>query len=44
MDRSYRGIAEADPLSAGRVVDAGDPDVLSMVVNEPVGVCALITP
>ncbi|MEV4442181.1 aldehyde dehydrogenase family protein [Streptomyces sp. NPDC049577] len=30
--------------SAGRVVDAGDPDVHSVVVHEPVGVCALITP
>lgn len=29
---------------AGRVVDAGDPDVHSVVVYEPVGVCALITP
>ncbi|MFB0627044.1 aldehyde dehydrogenase family protein [Streptomyces sp. AB3(2024)] len=30
--------------SAGRVVDAGTPDVHSVVVHEPVGVCALITP
>ncbi|WP_019310223.1 aldehyde dehydrogenase family protein [Kocuria sp. KSNUG] len=29
---------------AGRVVDAGDPDVVSRVVHEPVGVCGLITP
>ncbi|MEV0737200.1 aldehyde dehydrogenase family protein [Streptomyces sp. NPDC050549] len=28
----------------GRVVDAGTPDVHSVVVYEPVGVCALITP
>ncbi|WP_443050560.1 aldehyde dehydrogenase family protein [Streptomyces sp. H27-D2] len=28
----------------GRVVDAGSPDVHSIVVHEPVGVCALITP
>ncbi|MBB0245745.1 aldehyde dehydrogenase family protein [Streptomyces alkaliphilus] len=28
----------------GRVVDAGSPDVHSVVVHEPVGVCALITP
>ncbi|MCE7078667.1 aldehyde dehydrogenase family protein [Streptomyces sp. ST2-7A] len=28
----------------GRVVDAGSPDVHSVVVYEPVGVCALITP
>ncbi|KUJ66957.1 betaine-aldehyde dehydrogenase [Streptomyces albus subsp. albus] len=30
--------------AAGRVVDAGSPDVHSVVVHEPVGVCALITP
>ncbi|MGW9028498.1 aldehyde dehydrogenase family protein [Streptomyces sp. NPDC055722] len=30
--------------SAGRVVDAGSPDVHSVVCYEPVGVCALITP
>ncbi len=35
--RSARG-------DAGRVIDAGDPRVLSRVVYEPVGVCALITP
>ncbi|NNG39555.1 aldehyde dehydrogenase family protein [Flexivirga sp. ID2601S] len=29
---------------AGRIVDAGSPDVLSRIVYEPVGVCALITP
>lgn len=30
--------------SGGRVVDAGSADVHSVVVHEPVGVCALITP
>jgi betaine-aldehyde dehydrogenase len=30
--------------SGGRVVDAGDPDVHSVVVHEPLGVCAMITP
>ncbi|OIJ91248.1 aldehyde dehydrogenase family protein [Streptomyces colonosanans] len=30
--------------STGRVVDAGSPDVHSVVVHEPVGVCSLITP
>ncbi|MFE3518807.1 aldehyde dehydrogenase family protein [Streptomyces sp. NPDC059166] len=30
--------------NGGRVVDAADPDVHSVVVHEPVGVCALITP
>ncbi|MDI3385645.1 aldehyde dehydrogenase family protein [Streptomyces sp. B-S-A8] len=29
---------------AGRVVDAGTDTVLSVVVHEPVGVCAMITP
>lgn len=29
---------------AGRVVDAGDPNVVSRIVYEPVGVCTLITP
>ncbi|MEX3508766.1 aldehyde dehydrogenase family protein [Kocuria carniphila] len=34
-------IAAAD---AGRIVDAGDPDVVSRIVYEPVGVCGMITP
>jgi betaine-aldehyde dehydrogenase len=29
---------------AGRMVDAGDPAVVSKIVYEPVGVCGLITP
>ncbi|MCP3426431.1 aldehyde dehydrogenase family protein [Rothia sp. AR01] len=29
---------------AGRVVDAGDPAVVSKIVTEPVGVCGMITP
>ncbi len=29
---------------AGRVVDTGNPDVVSRIVREPVGVCGLITP
>ncbi|NDL57407.1 aldehyde dehydrogenase family protein [Phytoactinopolyspora mesophila] len=37
----YAGLADAD---AGRVVDTGNPDVVSRVVHEPVGVCALIAP
>jgi betaine-aldehyde dehydrogenase len=39
--RYYADLADKDP---GRVVDAGNPTVLSRVVYEPVGVCALITP
>lgn len=34
-------LADAD---AGRIVDAGDPTVVSKVVYEPVGVCGMITP
>ncbi|SDD84726.1 aldehyde dehydrogenase family protein [Nocardioides lianchengensis] len=39
--RHFAGLAGAD---AGRVVDTGRADVVSKVVHEPVGVCALITP
>jgi len=39
--RHYAGVAAAD---AGRLVDTGQADVVSRVVHEPVGVCALITP
>jgi betaine-aldehyde dehydrogenase len=39
--RYYADLADKD---AGRLVDTGQPDVLSRVVHEPVGVCALITP
>lgn len=30
--------------SPGRVVDAGSPDIHSVVVHEPIGVCSMITP
>ena len=39
--RYYADLAEVD---AGRIVDAGNPDALSRIVYEPVGVCALIAP
>ncbi len=39
--RYYAALAGQD---GGRVVDTGRPDILSRVVREPVGVCALITP
>jgi betaine-aldehyde dehydrogenase len=39
--RHYADLAQAE---AGRVVDAGMPDVVSRIVHEPVGVCSLITP
>jgi betaine-aldehyde dehydrogenase len=39
--RYYAGLATGH---AGRVVDTGNPDAVSRIVHEPVGVCALITP
>ncbi len=39
--RYYAQLADQDP---GRIVDAGDPNVVSTVVYEPVGVCGLISP
>jgi betaine-aldehyde dehydrogenase len=39
--RYYAALAVGDP---GRLVDAGNPAVVSRVVYEPVGVCALIGP
>jgi betaine-aldehyde dehydrogenase len=39
--RYYAGMAASQ---AGRVVDAGRLNVVSRIVHEPVGVCALITP
>ena len=39
--RHYGRIAAED---SGRVVDTGNPDVVSRIVHEPVGVCGLITP
>jgi betaine-aldehyde dehydrogenase len=39
--RYYGALADKEP---GRIVDAGVPGVLSRIVYEPVGVCALITP
>lgn len=40
---AFRYYAELAGKDAGRVVDVG-PDVLSRVVHQPVGVCALIAP
>ena len=39
--RHYGRIADDDP---GRLVDTGQAGVVSRVVREPIGVCALITP
>jgi betaine-aldehyde dehydrogenase len=41
--RHYAGLAAAG-AEAGRAVDTGRADVVSRVVHEPLGVCALITP
>ncbi|MCP3801487.1 aldehyde dehydrogenase family protein [Allokutzneria sp. A3M-2-11 16] len=40
----FRYFATRVGAESGRVVDAGNPDVLSRVVHEPIGVCGLITP
>ncbi len=39
--RHYGRVAAED---GGRVVDTGNADVVSRIVHEPVGVCALVTP
>ena len=39
--RHYGRVAAEE---SGRVVDAGNADVVSRIVHEPIGVCALITP
>ena len=39
--RHYGRIAAEE---SGRVVDTGNPDVVSRIVHEPIGVCALVTP
>ncbi|MEO8330482.1 MAG: aldehyde dehydrogenase family protein, partial [Candidatus Nanopelagicales bacterium] len=40
----FRYFAGMAGTLAGRVVDTGDANAISRVVNEPVGVCGLITP
>jgi len=40
----FRHFAELVVSDDERVVDVGDPRIVSRVVTEPVGVCALITP
>ncbi len=42
--RVFRYYAELAATDAGRVVETGDPDAVSRIVYEPVGVCALIGP
>ncbi len=40
----FRHFGHVADEESGRVVDTGNPDVVSRVVHEPVGVCGLITP
>ncbi|SFQ60687.1 betaine-aldehyde dehydrogenase [Amycolatopsis arida] len=40
----FRYFGKLAAMNAGRVVDSGDPNAISRVVHEPVGVCGLITP
>lgn len=40
----FRYYAKLVGTLADRVVDVGDPDVISRVVREPIGVCVLIAP
>ncbi len=42
--RVFRYYADLADKEAGRLVDAGDPDVVSRIAYEPVGVCGLIGP
>jgi betaine-aldehyde dehydrogenase len=42
--RVFRYYADLADKEAGRLVDASDPNVLSRIVYEPVGVCGLIGP
>src|SRR5215831_623279 len=40
----FRYYADLADKEAGRLVDTGDPDAISRIVYEPVGVCGLIGP
>jgi betaine-aldehyde dehydrogenase len=42
--RVFRYYADLADKEAGRLVDAGNPNIFSRVVYEPVGVCGLIAP
>jgi len=42
--RVFRYYAQLADKEAGRLVDASNPDAISRIVYEPVGVCALIAP
>ncbi|WCO67305.1 aldehyde dehydrogenase family protein [Iamia majanohamensis] len=40
----FRHVGRVAAEDAGRVVDTGRADVVSRIVHEPVGVCAMVTP
>ena len=40
----FRHFGRVAAEDAGRVIDTGNPDVVSRIVHDPVGVCGLITP
>ena len=40
----FRHFGRIAAEEGGRVVDTGNPDVVSRIVHEPIGVCGLITP
>jgi betaine-aldehyde dehydrogenase len=42
--RVFRYYADLADKEAGRLVDCGNPDALSRIVREPIGVCGLIGP
>jgi betaine-aldehyde dehydrogenase len=42
--RVFRYYADLADKEAGRLVDASNPDALSRIVHEPIGVCGLIGP
>ncbi len=42
--RVFRYYADLADKEAGRLVDTGNPDALSRIVREPIGVCGLIGP
>ncbi len=40
----FRHYGRVGAEDAGRMVDTGNPDVVSRIVHEPIGVCGLVTP
>ena len=44
MTRVFRYYADLADKEAGRLVDTSEPDAVSRIVHEPIGVCGLIGP